>query len=110
MITTYQEHVEKSRNHTEEAQKHHEADTEDEEIVRKEEEALKQQLGSIEKDIKDLNTVCAAQDTEMEKLKQTYGFRQRWAKAQWGEEWRQSSPAPSATEAEKPPASKAMKQ
>ena len=75
-----------------------------------EEEALKQQLGSLEKDIKDLNTACAAQVTDIGKLNKTYDFRQTWAKAEWGEEWKGSSPAPSATEAENQAASKEVRQ
>ena len=81
-----------------------------EESVREEEEALKQQLGSIGKDIHELNQVCAAQDKEIENMKQTYGFRLRWSREQWGERWRQSSSAPSEAEAERTPASKEYKE
>ena len=111
-MTIYQKNVEKTRNQTVEAKDHHEAKTEsqDEEYVCEEEEALKQQLGSLEKDIKDLNTTCAAQVTEIEKLDKTYNFRQTWAMAEWGEEWQGSSPAPPATEAENQAASKETKQ
>ena len=111
-MTIYQKHVEKTRNQTVEAQDNHEADTEseDEENVCEEEEALKQQLGSLEKDIKDLNTTCAAQVTEMEKLEKSFNFRQTWARAEFGEEWQGSSPAPPVTEAENPATSIEMEQ
>ena len=94
------------------AQDNHEADTEseDEENVCEEEKALKQQLGSLEKDIKILNTTCAAQVTEMEKLEKSFNFRQTWARAEFGEEWQGSSPAPPVTEAENQATSNEMKQ
>ena len=99
-MITYQEHVENTREQIEEAQKDHEADTdsEDEESVRAEEEALRQQLGSIKKDTFELTQICAEQDKEIEKMKQTYDFRLRWAREQRG--WRQSSSTPSEAEAE----------
>ena len=111
-MTIYQKHVEKTRNQTVEAYDNHEADTEseDEENVCEEEKALKQQLGSLENDIRDIKTDCAAQITEMGELKQTYDFRLRWAKAQWGEEWKGGSPAPSTAEAEKHAAGKEVRQ
>ena len=111
-MTIYQKHVEKTRNQTVEAQDNHEADTEseDEENVCEEEEALKQQLGSLEKDIKVLNTDCAAVVTEIGKLNKTFNFRQTWAKAEWGEEWKGTSPTPSAPEAEEQAASKEVRQ
>ena len=111
-MTIYQKHVEKTRNQTEEAQDYHEADTEseDEENVCEEEKALKQQLGSLEEDIKILNTTCAAQVTEMEKLEKSFNFRQTWARAEFGEEWQGSSPAPPVTEAENPATSNEMEQ
>ena len=95
-MITYQEHVENTREQIEGAQKDHEADTdsEDEESVRAEEEALRQQLGSIEKDTLELTQICAEQDKEIEKMKQTYDFQLRWGREQRG--WRQSS----STEAE----------
>ena len=62
--------------------------------MRAEEEALRQQLGSIEKDTTELTQICNEQDKEIEKMKQTYDFRLRWAREQRG--WRQSS----STEAE----------
>ena len=111
-MTSYQKHVEKTRNQTEEAQDYHEADTEseDEENVCEEEKALKQQLGSLEEDIKILNTTCAAQVTEMEKLEKSFNFRQTWARAEFGEEWQGSSPAPPATEAENQATNNEMEQ
>ena len=111
-MTIYQKHMEKTRNQTEEAQDYHEADTEseDEENVCEEEKALKQQLGSLEEDIKILNTTCAAQVTEMEKLEKSFNFRQTWARAEFGEEWQGSSPAPPVTEAENPATSIEMEQ
>ena len=109
-MTNYQKHVEKTRNQTEEAQDNHEADTdsEDEENVCEEEKALKQQLGSLEEDIKTLNTTCAAQVTEIEKMEKSFHFRQTWARAEFGEEWQGSSPAPPVTEAENPATSNEM--
>ena len=111
-MTIYQKHVEKTRNQTEEAQDNHEADTdsEDEENVCEEEKALKQQLGSLEKDIKVLDTECAAVVTEIGKMNKSFNFRQTWARAEWGEEWQGGSPAPPATEAENQAASKETKQ
>ena len=111
-MTIYQKNVEKTRNQTVEAKDHHEAKTEseDEEYVCEEEEALKQQLGSPEKDIKDLNTTCAAQVTEIEKMEKSFHFRQTWARAEFGEEWQGNSPAPPVTEAENPATSIEMEQ
>ena len=115
-MTVYQKHVVNNQTvdtrHQTPDTRHQTVDTdsEDDENVCEEEESLKQQLRSLDKDIKVLNTDNAAFVTEMEKLEKSFNFRQTWARAEFGEEWQGSSPAPPVTEAENQAASNEMEQ
>ena len=101
-MNKYQEHVEETQRQIEGAQKDPEADSdcEDEESVRVEEEALRQHLGSNEKDITELTGICNEQKKEIEKKKQTYDFRLKWAREQRGRRQSSSSEAEAEVEAE----------